>query len=132
MIALTVARNMLAPHYHVPDTLAGAPRLHTADARSFEQDMASEGDKYDISFEAAVYGQADAPDVFFVLANGHAEESADELFTDFLGGVESAGSRSIATGRSPDSIGTQSTGACRCRRGSRRWPASGGRTEASG
>lgn len=91
MIALTVARNMLAPHYHVPDTLAGAPRLHNADAQSFEQDMASEGDKYDISFEAAVYGQADTPDVFFVLANGHAEESADELFNDFLGGVESAG-----------------------------------------
>jgi hypothetical protein len=91
MIALTVVRGLLEPHYHVPDNLAGAPRLHNVDAQSFERDMASEGDKYDISFEAAVYGQADTADVFFVLANGHAEESADELFNDFLGGVESAG-----------------------------------------
>jgi ribosomal protein L40E len=94
VIAIVVAgvvRNMLTPSYHVPETLGGAPRLHTADAQKFEQEMIAEGQKYDVDFEAAVYGQADTPDVFLVLANGHAEESADELFNDFLSGVESAG-----------------------------------------
>jgi hypothetical protein len=91
IVVSTLVRNMLTPTYHVPETLAGEPRLHTADTQQFEQAMAEQGDKYDIEFEAAVYGQGEQPDVFLVLANGHAEESADELFNDFLSGVESAG-----------------------------------------
>ena len=91
IIASTVVRNLLAPSYHVPESLAGQPRLHTAAAQQYEEAMAEQGDAYDISFEAAVYGHADQPDVFVVLANGRAEESADEIFDDFLGGVESAG-----------------------------------------
>lgn len=91
IIISTVVRNMLTPTYHVPESLAGQPRLHTQEAQQFEQSMAEQGDKYDIAFESAVYGQGDQPDVFVVLANGRAEESADELFDDFLGGVESTG-----------------------------------------
>jgi len=100
IVVSTVVRNMLTPTYHVPDTLMGEPRLHTADTQQFEQSMADEGDKYDIKFESAVYGQGDQPDVFLVLANGHAQESADELFDGFLSGIESAGAtvdRSRAT-----------------------------------
>lgn len=91
IVVSAVVRNMLTPTYHVPESLAGQPRIHTAAVQKYEQTMAEQGDKYDISFEAAVYGQGDQPDVFVVLANGHAAESTDEIFDDFLGGVESAG-----------------------------------------
>lgn len=91
IVVTTLVRNALIPTYHVPEAVAGQPRIHTSDAQSFEQQMVDEGKKYDITLEAAVYGQADRADVFLVLANGTAEESADELFDDFLGGVESAG-----------------------------------------
>ena len=91
IVVSTVVRNMLAPHYQVPDTLSGQPRMHSEIAQQFESDMADQGDKYDIDFDSAVYGTADTPDVFLVLANGHAEQSADELFNDFLSGIESAG-----------------------------------------
>jgi ribosomal protein L40E len=91
IVVSTVVRNMLAPHYHVPDTLSGQSRLHTEMAQQFEQDMADQGAKYDIDFDSAVYGTGDQPDVFLVLASGRAEQSADELFNDFLTGIESAG-----------------------------------------
>jgi mannitol-specific phosphotransferase system IIBC component len=48
IVVSTVVRNMLTPTYHVPDSLAGQQRLHTADAQQFEQSMADQGDKYDI------------------------------------------------------------------------------------
>lgn len=111
IIVSMVVRNMLTPSYHVPDTLAGEPRLHTDTAQQFEQAMADQGDKYNIDFESAVYGQGDQPDVFLVLANGHAEESADQLFNDFLSGVESAG---ITVDRSRTVTGEHGDAQYRC------------------
>jgi hypothetical protein len=84
-------RHMLTPTYHVPDSLAGEVRLHDAISAKFEQEMSRTGQEHDTPLEAAVYGTGDNPDVFFVLANGRAEENADELFSEFLSGAESAG-----------------------------------------
>jgi hypothetical protein len=91
LIAAGVIQHMLNPTYHVPDSIAGEPRLHDAISAKFEQTMAQTGQKYDTPLESAVYGTEASPDLFFVLANGRAEEDADELFSDFLSGAKSAG-----------------------------------------
>jgi hypothetical protein len=111
IVVSAVVRNMLTPTYHVPDSLAGQPRLHTEEAQRFEQAMTEQGDKYDISFESAVYGAGEQPDTFLVLANGRAERSADELFDDFLSGVESAG---VSVDRSRSVTGEHNGAEYRC------------------
>ena len=86
-----VVQHMLNPTYHVPDSIAGEPRINNATSARFEQTMTQTGQQNDITLESAVYGADANPDLFFVLANGHAEESADELFSEFLSGAASAG-----------------------------------------
>jgi hypothetical protein len=86
-----VARNLFAPHYHVPETLSGQPRIHNADADRFEQQMIDEGDKEGVTIEVAAYGTGDRPDVLFVLVNGRAAENTDQLFDSFLEGIASTG-----------------------------------------
>jgi hypothetical protein len=114
VVALVVGafvRHMLTPSYHVPDSLAGEARLHDAVSAKFEQTMFQTGQQDDISLESAVYGTEDHPDVFFVLANGHAEENADELFSEFLSGAESAG---ITVDRGSTVTGTHADAEYRC------------------
>jgi hypothetical protein len=86
-----IVQHMLNPTYHVPESIAGEPRLNNAVSAKFEQTMTQTGQQSDITLESAVYGTDTSPDLFFVLANGHAEENADELFSEFLSGAESAG-----------------------------------------
>jgi hypothetical protein len=107
----TFVRHMLTPTYHVPDSLAGEVRLHDAISAKFEQTMSQTGQEHDIPLEAAVYGTAARPDVFFVLANGRAEENADELFAEFLSGAESAG---ITVDRGSTVTGTHADAEYRC------------------
>jgi hypothetical protein len=104
-------RHMLTPTYHVPDTLAGEARVHDAISAKFEQTMFQTGQEHDVPLEAAVYGTDDQPDVFFVLANGRAEENADELFSEFLSGAESAG---ITVDRGSTVTGTHADAEYRC------------------
>ena len=114
VVALVVGgfvRHMLTPTYQVPDTLAGEVRLHDAISAKFEQSMSQTGQDHDIALEAAVYGTEDHPDVFFVLANGRAEENADELFSEFLSGAESAG---ITVDRGSTVTGTHADAEYRC------------------
>jgi hypothetical protein len=114
VVALVVGafvRHMLTPTYHVPDSLAGEVRLHDAISAKFEQTMSQTGQEHDIPLEAAVYGTGDRPDVFFVLANGRAEENADELFAEFLSGAESAG---ITVDRGSTVTGTHADAEYRC------------------
>ena len=86
-----VVRNLLAPHYHVPDAIDGQPRIHNASTDRFERDMIAEGDKQGLTIEAAVYGTGTDPDVLFILVNGQSAENTDELFTSLLDGVASSG-----------------------------------------
>jgi hypothetical protein len=86
-----VVQHLLNPTYHVPDSIAGEPRLNNAVSAKFEQTMTQTGQQNDVPLETAVYGTDAKPDLFFVLANGRAEENADELFSEFLSGAESAG-----------------------------------------
>jgi hypothetical protein len=114
VVALVVGafvRHMLTPTYHVPDSLAGEVRLHDAISAKFEQTMSQTGQEHDIPLEAAVYGTDEQPDVFFVLANGRAEENADELFSEFLSGAESAG---ITVDRGSTVTGTHADAEYRC------------------
>jgi hypothetical protein len=90
VVAATV-RNMLTPDYHVPETIGTMPRIQSAATDDFEQQMRAEGSKEQIDLEAAAYGRGVEPEIFFVLANGSAVENTDELFREFLDGMESAG-----------------------------------------
>jgi len=114
IIALVVGaavQHVLNPTYHAPDSMAGETRLHDAVSAKFEQTMAQTAQKYDVPIESAVYGTEATPDLFFVLANGRAEEDADELFTEFLSGAESAG---IAVDQSATITGTHDGADYRC------------------
>ena len=91
LIVGAVVRQQLAPDYHVPDAVAGQPRMQNVFAKNFEQQMVEEGKKYDVDLEAAVYGTTETPDMFVIVANGRAEENSNELFDSFLEGVDSSG-----------------------------------------
>lgn len=105
-----VVQHMLNPTYHVPESIAGEPRLNNAVSAKFEQTMTQTGQQNDISLESAVYGTA-TPDLFVVLANGRAEENADELFSEFLSGAESAG---VKVDQSATVTGTHDGAEYRC------------------
>jgi hypothetical protein len=106
-----VVQHMLNPTYQVPDSIAGEPRLNNAVSAKFEQTMTQTGQQNDIPLESAVYGTDVSPDLFFVLANGRAEENADELFTEFLSGAESAG---VTVDQSATVTGTHDGAEYRC------------------
>lgn len=91
LIVAGAVRNFLAPDYHVPDSVGGAPRIENADTAQFEQEMAAEGEKEGLAIEAAVYGAAATPDLLFVLVNGEAAENTDELFDSFVDGIATSG-----------------------------------------
>ena len=105
-----VVQHMLNPTYHVPDAIAGEPRINDAVSAKFEQSMTQTGQQNDIQLESAVYGTS-TPDLFFVLANGRAEENADELFSEFLSGAESAG---VKVDQSATVTGTHDGAEYRC------------------
>ena len=94
VVAMLVAggvRNALRPDYHVPDALPGLQRLHDAQTDEFESRMKAEGVQNNVDLEVAVYGAGAEPQVYLVLANGKAVEDTDQLFREFLSGVESSG-----------------------------------------
>ena len=114
IVALVVGagvQHLLTRAYHVPDSIAGEPRIHNAVSARFEQTMAQTGQRYDVPIESAVYGTDTAPDLFFVLANGRAVEDADELFSQFLSGAQSAG---ITVDQSATVTGTHDGADYRC------------------
>ena len=111
LVAGAVVQHMLNPTYHVPDSIAGEPRLHDAVSAKFEQTMTQSGQDNDIPFQPAAYGTGATPDLFFVLANGHAEEDADQLFTEFLSGAASAG---VTVDQSETVTGTHDGAEYRC------------------
>ncbi len=111
LVAGAVVQHMLNPTYHVPESIAGEPRLHDAVSAKFEQTMTRSGQDNNIPFESGAYGTGTSPDLFFVLANGHAEEDADQLFSDFLSGAESAG---VTVDQSATVTGTHDGADYRC------------------
>jgi hypothetical protein len=91
LIAVAAVRSFLAPSYHVPGSLPGMQRIHDSQSDDFEHRMQQEGAKNDMDLESAVYGVSSEPRVYFVLANGQADEDTDALFREFLSGVEQSG-----------------------------------------
>jgi len=121
LVVGTVVRNLLAPHYHVPEAVGGQPRIHDATTAKFEQDMIAEGDTSGLKIEAAVYGASGNPDVLFVLVNGQAAENTDELFTSFLDGIAASG---VTVDRNAATTGSYHAAEWRC------LPLAAGRVEA--
>jgi hypothetical protein len=111
VVVAAVVRTMFASHYHVPETIAGQPRIHSAATDRFERDMVAEGDKEGLTIEAAVYGTSENPDVLLVLVDGTAAENTDELFTSFLDGVASSG---VSVDENSTSTGSHGDAEWRC------------------
>lgn len=106
-----VARNLLRPDYHVPESLPGLQRIQTPQTEDFERRMKAEGASNNTDLEVAVYGVSTEPQVFLVLANGKAVEDTDELFRQFLSGAESTGA---VVDREAETTGTYDGAEWRC------------------
>jgi hypothetical protein len=111
MVVSGAVRNLLRPDYHVPDALPGMQRLRTVQSEDFEARMKAEGVKNNIDLDVAVYGPGPDPQVYLVLANGKAVEDTDQLFREFLSGVESSGA---IVDRAAQVVGTHDDADWRC------------------
>jgi ribosomal protein L40E len=106
-----VVRNVLRPDYHVPDALPGLARIETSQTQDFERRMQAEAVRNNVELEVALYGSSSVPRVYLVLANGKAVEDTDQLFREFLGGVESSGA---VVDREAQLVGSHEVAEWRC------------------
>ncbi|HTG46114.1 MAG TPA: hypothetical protein VK646_00485 [Actinomycetota bacterium] len=83
---------------HLPDSVAGRPRLTTQSAKDFEKDMKDIGARDDLDVVAGAYGNGAQPDFLVMLVSGRSVESTDQLFDDFVGGIEKSGATVDRTG----------------------------------
>jgi hypothetical protein len=76
----------------LPGSIAGLPRLQTAEAQAFE-DQAEATEVAGISFRGAMYGTGDTPELIVELIDGVPAEaelaSLDEMFDSMAGGFAS-------------------------------------------
>jgi hypothetical protein len=82
----------------IPDTVAGATRLHDGMAAQFEEQMAAEVSTYGVDAEAGAFGNAGVPEFLLVVVNGSTPETTDEMFDAFVDGM-SQGGASVGTAR---------------------------------
>lgn len=75
----------------LPDELAGQPRLSTQAIRDFEEQMADQGEAYDMKLDAAAYGTGATPAFLVMLVEGQAIETTDELFDSLVQGMAQGG-----------------------------------------
>jgi hypothetical protein len=77
----------------LPDEVAGRARVSSAEVSRFEEQMRGQAGDWDLDIEVGVYGTAAKPDVFVILVDGGAVETTDELFDEFVSGMETAGAK---------------------------------------
>ena len=77
--------------HSLPDSIAGLPRIVTADAKQLEGQIRQLGDSFDLHIEAAMYGTSDVPEYIVMLVDESAIETTDSLFDSFVSGVASSG-----------------------------------------
>ncbi len=82
----------------IPDTVAGAARLHDGMATQFEDQMAAEVSTYGVDAEAGAFGNAGVPEFLLMVVNGSTPETTDEMFDAFVDGM-SQGGASVGTAR---------------------------------
>lgn len=82
----------------IPDTVAGAERLHDGMAAQFEDQMAAEVSTYGVDAEAGAFGNAGVPEFLLVVVNGSTPETTDEMFDAFVSGMSQSGA-SVDTAR---------------------------------
>jgi hypothetical protein len=82
----------------LPETVAGATRLHDGMAAQFEDEMAAEVSTYGVDAEAGAFGNAGVPEFLLVVVNGSTPETTDEMFDAFVDGMSQSGA-SVDTAR---------------------------------
>ena len=82
----------------IPDTVAGAARMHDGMAAQFEDEMAAQVSAYDVDAEAGAFGNAGVPEFLLVVVNGSTPETTDEMFDAFVSGMSQSGA-SVDTAR---------------------------------
>ena len=82
----------------LPETVAGATRLHDGMAAQFEDEMAAEVSTYGVDAEAGAFGNGGVPEFLLVVVNGSTPETTDEMFDAFVEGMAQGGA-SVDTAR---------------------------------
>jgi hypothetical protein len=75
----------------IPGSIAGVPRMHGAVSDTFEQQMQTQAEKYDVQMDAAVFGASGTAEFLVVVINGSSVDTADELFQSFTRGIAQSG-----------------------------------------
>jgi hypothetical protein len=102
---------LLGGGVEIPDSLGGLPRQTNDTARDFEEEMRSEGERWDLDVEAATYGRSSFPESMLILVEGRALDSTDQLYDALIQGMGQAG----ATIDTADTVsGTHEGAAYRC------------------
>ena len=96
--AAFAVHSFLGTSVHLPDSVAGRPRMNTADIKTFEKDMQDLGSRNDLKVDAGGYGNGAKPDFLVLLVHGKSIESTDELFDEFVGGLKQSGATVDETG----------------------------------
>jgi hypothetical protein len=76
---------------HLPGSVAGRPRMATAEIQKFEKDMKDLGSRNDLTVDAGGYGTGTTPEFLVLLVRGNSAETTDQLFDEFVGGISQSG-----------------------------------------
>ena len=97
-VAAFAVHSFFGGSVHLPASVAGRPRMNTADIKTFEKDMQDLGSRNDLTVDAGGYGNGAKPDFLVLLVHGKSIESTDELFDEFVGGLKQSGATVDETG----------------------------------
>jgi hypothetical protein len=110
-VAAVAVHAFLGSGVHLPDSVAGRPRMATTDIQKFEKDMKDLGSRNGLTVDAGGYGTGTAPEFLVLLVHGNSAESTDQLFDEFVGGITQSGA---AVDRGHTVSGTRGSTEYRC------------------
>ena len=110
-MAVVAIHAFFGPDVHLPDSVAGRPRMSTSDIKKFETDMKDLGSRNGLTVDAGGYGTGTAPQFLVLLVHGNSAETTDQLFNEFVGGITQSGA---AVDRAHTVSGTRGSTEYRC------------------
>jgi hypothetical protein len=90
-VAYIGVQHFLSRSVEIPESIAGTPRMHDALSKTFEEQMGTEAEKFDVQLEAATFGRSGQAEFLVVVVNEAALETTDQLFQSFARGFAEGG-----------------------------------------
>lgn len=91
----------------LPDSLAGAPRLHDASSERVQAEMQDTMATFDVEVDTGLYGGGAVPEFVVVVVEGRSLDSSDAMFDEFVTGLTQAGAQVSSEGTTADLDGAQ-------------------------